>query len=145
VSWHCIPLPLIACGAFVVTPIPHIGAFVRAHPVPSCVRTAVPCKMVWEPDSAGRLPYRIGGAPAAAPQDVAFVPGDFYWPALPVLPGGTTDLRSRPQPRGEVGVGGDETASAAPAQPVPEPSGLALLAVAMAALFCAKRRLTPSA
>lgn len=150
-TWTCIPVSLIACGAFVIAPLPHRAAFMRAHPVPACIRTAEPCHMVWEPDgNAVPLPRgaswhrpTIGDEPAGAAEPNGWTPAGFYRPYPPddfAPPGREEDADRRHQHHADqggenccaAGGGGSPTS-------VPEPSGLPLLVVAVAALAALRR------
>lgn len=116
-SWHCIPVALIACGAFVIAPIPHIGGFVRTHPLPACHVQA--CHMVWEPDA----------------RPASYVPGLIYRPAAPYVP----DVSQAPDNRLGIVVVGVPSAPVS----VNEPSTLALFLlglVGLTAIFRHDRR-----
>lgn len=118
-SWHCIPVAVIACGAFVITPIPHTKAFIGRHPVPACERV-VRCHMVWEPDTlpAGFVPGRMLYLPHPIPTD---------YPAPPPEPP-LYGHWEQPQPGAPVDV--------------PEPSGALALAFGVAALWWVKQQET---
>lgn len=154
-TWTCIPIAAIACGAFVVSPLPHRAAFIHAHPIPACVRVAEPCRMVWLPDSeAVPLPGPTIGDEPWTPGPAGFSPGIFYYPAPPVVPaaGGVAERSRgahRERARHSEGTSphsgpGLPTRGEIPTPPtmpvkVPEPSGAMVLVVGMAGIGWVRR------
>lgn len=155
-TWTCIPVAVITCGAFVVSPLPHRAAFIHAHPVPACVRVAEPCHMVWMPDAHAMPPMRgptIGDEPWT-PGPTGFSPGSFYYPTQPFMPAeggaaarshgahreraGQSEGTSPPSGPGLPNGGGTPTPPAGPVK-VPEPSGMLTLVVGMAGIGWVRR------
>lgn len=142
-TWTCIPVAVIACGAFIVSPLSHRSAFIHAHPIPACVRVAEPCRMVWLPDAHAIPPAHgptIGDEPWVPGQ--GFSPGNFYYPEPSFIPadGGAGQSEGTLSPSGP----GSPTVGGAPPPPtvpvrVPEPSGMLALVVGMAGIFRVRR------
>lgn len=153
-TWTCIPVAVIACGAFVVSPLPHRAAFIHAHPIPACVRVAEPCRMVWLPDANAMPPLRgptIGDEPWTPGQ--GFSPGNFYYPVPPFMRAegaagrshgahrertGQSEEKSPPSGPGLPTGGGILTSPTVPVK-VPEPSGMLALVVGMAGIGWVRR------
>lgn len=94
--WKCIPVAAIACGTFVPHPIPHFGAFLRAHPIPATACGAADCHPVWYPDDSPLVqiqpsPTDTGyGTPSPAS---GWLGGGFVPINLPASPGVPTGPR----------------------------------------------------
>lgn len=154
-TWTCIPVAIIACGAFVVSPLPHRAAFIHAHPIPACVRVAEPCRMVWLPDSeAIPLPGPTIGEEPWTPGPTGLSPGSFYYPTQPFVPAeggaaarsrrvhtertGQSEGTSPPSGPGLPTGGGIPTLQTVPVK-VPEPSGMLALVVGIAGIGWVRR------
>lgn len=93
-TWTCIPVAVIACGAFVVSPLPHRAAFIHAHPIPARNARIASC-MAWALGSIISSPVSTSHAPRA-------IPAVSTWPLAVPAPEAT----AHHQPQSQSGVSG---------------------------------------